>query len=141
MTGLDTFDSSVQKSDTWLKELRDDLHLSSRHQAYSTLRVVLHVLRDRLTVEESADLGAQLPLVIKGIYYDEYKPSKMPEKIRDKDDFLTRIKDHFRDGVDPEQAARSVFKVIKHRVTEGEIKDVENMMPPELRELWEEEQR
>ncbi len=138
MTGLDTFDSSVQKSDTWLKELKEDLHLQSRHQAYSTLRAVLHVLRDRLTIDESADLGAQLPLVIRGIYYDEYKPSRMPVKIRDKKEFLMRIKEHFRDGVDPEQAAKSVFKVMKHKVTDGEIRDVENMMPPEVKELWEE---
>jgi uncharacterized protein (DUF2267 family) len=31
---------------------------------------------------------------------------------------------------------RAVFKVLKHKVTEGEIKDVKDMMPDELKELW-----
>jgi len=138
MTGLDTFDTSVQKSDKWLNEVKEELHLQNRHQAYTALRAVLQTLRDRLTVDESANLGAQLPLVIRGIYYESYKPSRLPVKIRDKEEFLARIKDHFRDGVDPETAARKVFKVIRHKVTDGEIQDVRQMMPPELKELWEE---
>lgn len=30
----------------------------------------LHALQDRLTVQEGADLAAQLPLLVKGIFYD-----------------------------------------------------------------------
>jgi uncharacterized protein (DUF2267 family) len=31
---------------------------------------VLHALRDRLTVEEASDLAAQLPMLIRGLYYE-----------------------------------------------------------------------
>lgn len=139
MTGLDTFDTSVQKSDLWLKDVMEKLHWDSRHQAYQALRTVLHLLRDRLTVEEAADLGAQLPMVIRGIYYDEWKPSRSPSKIRSKEKFLERVLQDFKgyQDIDAEQLTRAVFQVIRSRVTEGEIEDVEGMLPEDLRELWE----
>ncbi|MFP4418535.1 MAG: DUF2267 domain-containing protein [Chitinivibrionales bacterium] len=138
MTGLDTFDTSVQKSDVWLKEIMHKLHWDSRHQAYQALRTVLHILRDRLTIDEAADLGAQLPMVIRGIYYDEWKPSRSPSKIRSRDQFLEKVHQDFKgyQDIDAEELTRAVFQVIRSRVTEGEIEDVEGMLPEELRELW-----
>ena len=61
-SGLAVFDTTLQKTNAWLKEVMDELGSSDRHQAYLALRAVLHALRDRLTVEEVAQLGAQLPM-------------------------------------------------------------------------------
>lgn len=137
-TGLETFDTAVQKADLWLKEIMEELNIDSRRIAYMSLRAVLHALRDRLLVDEAVDLGAQLPLLIKGIYYDEWNPSSTPVKDRHIDDFLTHIKERYRaDGqVDMEKTARAVFSVLKKRITEGELKDVKGMMPHELKVLW-----
>lgn len=138
-TGLETFDTAVQKADLWLKEIMEELNTDSRRIAYMSLRAVLHTLRDRLLLEEAVDLGAQLPLLIKGIYYDEWKPSVTPVKDRHIDDFLAHIKEKYRaDGlVDMEKTARAVFTVLKRKITEGEIKDVKGMLPDELKTLWE----
>jgi len=137
-TGLETFDTAVQKADIWLKEIMEELNIDSRKIAYMSLRSVLHALRDRLLVDEAVDLGAQLPLLIKGIYYDDWNPSSTPVKDRHTEDFLAHIKERYRaDGqVNMEKIARAVFTVLKRRVTEGEIKDVKGMMPHELKELW-----
>ncbi len=137
-TGLESFDTAVQKADLWLKEIMEELNTDSRRIAYMSLRAVLHTLRDRLLVDEAVDLGAQLPLLIKGIYYDEWKPSSTPVKDRHIDDFLARIKERYRaDGlVDIEKTTRAVFTVLKRKITEGEINDVKGMMPDELKTLW-----
>ena len=69
-TGLDVFDRTVQAANLWLKELMDALGWDDRHKAYQGLRTTLHALRDRLTLEEMAQLGAQVPLLIRGVYYE-----------------------------------------------------------------------
>jgi uncharacterized protein (DUF2267 family) len=95
-------------------------------------------LRDRLTVEEVAQLGAQLPMLIRGFYYEGWDPTHKPLKIRDKEEFIDRIEQELRGGgpVDAERVARAVFALLAERVTAGEIEDVKHVLPAEIRELW-----
>ncbi|MDB6068505.1 MAG: hypothetical protein JWR26_4713 [Pedosphaera sp.] len=137
-TGLGVFDTTVQKTNLWLKDLMEVLGWEQKQKAYDALRAVLHALRDRLTVDEAAQLGAQLPMLIRGIYYEGWDPNYKPERVRHKDQFLARIRQQFRgdDSIDPEQIARAVFTVLENRVSDGEIQDVESVLPAELKELW-----
>lgn len=137
-TGLSVFDTTVQKTNRWLKELMELLGWDQKQRAYDALRAVLHALRDRLTVHEAAQLGAQLPMLIRGIYYEGWDPALKPERTRHKEDFLAGIERQFRgdDLVDPEQVARAVFTVLEGHISEGEIQDIEAILPAELRELW-----
>jgi uncharacterized protein (DUF2267 family) len=143
MTGLDVFDTTIHKTNIWLKEIMDELAIDQRHQAYQALRGTLQALRDRLTVEEATHLGAQFPMLISGIYYERWEPEGKPERIRHKEEFLERIGEAFgwQSNMDPEQAARAVFNVLARRITEGEIEDITGMLPQELRELWPREVR
>ena len=138
MTGLDVFDRTIHKTNNWLNELMEALGWHDRHKAYLALRVTLHALRDRLTVEEVAQLGAQLPMLIRGFYYEGWDPTGKPLKERHKEEFLARIAEQFSgdDQADAKQVARAVFSVLSDRVTEGEIEDVKHVLPAELRELW-----
>jgi uncharacterized protein (DUF2267 family) len=68
--GVEVFDSTLQKTSQWLNDLMMDMGWQDRQMAYSTLRAVLHTLRDRLTADEAVDLGAQLPMLIRGFYED-----------------------------------------------------------------------
>ena len=138
MTGLDVFDRTVHKTNNWLNELMEVLGWQDRHKAYLALRVTLHTLRDRLTVEEVAQLAAQLPMLIRGFYYEGWDPTGKPLKERSKEEFLARIEEYFGgdDPVDPEQVARAVFTVLSNRVTEGEIEDVKHVLPAEIEDLW-----
>src|SRR5919204_6184474 len=76
-TGLDVFDKTLQTTNIWLNEIMDDLG-PDRKIAYRALRAVLHALRDRLTVDEAAQLGAQLPLMIRGLFFDMWHPAGKP---------------------------------------------------------------
>ena len=138
MTGLDVFDTTVHKTHAWLHDIMQELGWQDRHKAYLALRTTLHALRDRLSVEETAQLGAQLPMLIRGLYYEGWNPTGKPEKVRHKTAFLAPIRDHFRDDwqVDPEEVARAVLKVLTQHVSEGEIADIKHCLPTELRALW-----
>ena len=137
-TGLSVFDATLQKTHTWLKDLMGMLGWDDKQKAYGALRAVLHALRDRLTVEEVAQLGAQMPMLIRGIYYEGWDPTGKPVRQRHKDQFLARIEEQLKrnDDIDPEKIARAVFTVLANRISEGEIEDIEHVLPVELRELW-----
>jgi uncharacterized protein (DUF2267 family) len=133
----ESFDSTVQKSQIWLKEIQEMAGLENEHQALLALRAVLHSLRDRLTVNEAVDVAAQLPMLIRGLYYEGWTPSGKPIKERHKEQFLDNVRSFFTKNpdVDAELISRAVFKYLSMRITAGEIADIRQMMPPELREL------
>ena len=135
--GLDVFDRTLQKTYGWLADLMQLLAMNDRRVAYQALRATLHALRDRLTVEEVAQFSAQLPMLVRGFYYEGWDPTAKPLKIRNKEAFLAYIASEFvNDDIDPEQAARAVFTLLSQRMTKGEIEDVKHIVPAELRALW-----
>lgn len=138
-TAHDLFDGTLQKTQIWLNDVMDELDWQEHpHKAYLALRTVLHALRDRLTVEEAVQLGAQLPMLVRGFYYEGWTLKHKPRKERHKEDFLDHIKDAFKRDVTvrPESIARAVFKVLARHTSEGEIDDVKQILPKPLHELW-----
>ena len=136
-TGLEVFDETVQQTNIWLKEVMEELG-PDRKRAYRATRAVLHALRDRLVVEEAAHLGAQLPLLVRGIYYEGGKPSAVPTKERTAEEFLEKISDELHDvrPINAQKAAEAVFRVLSQHVTQGEIDDVKGMLPESIRKVW-----
>jgi uncharacterized protein (DUF2267 family) len=137
-TKLDVVDTTVQKTRQWLNEIMTDLGEGDQHLAYGALRAVLHALRDRLTVAEAAQLGAQLPMLVRGLYYDGWSPRAKPAKTH-KAEFLDAIRGQFPadpSRPSPEMLARSVLKVLARHVSAGEVRDVQSILPKELRDLW-----
>ena len=65
---------SAAKASIWLKDVASELGDGDRQYAYRVLRAVLHVLRDRLTIDAAAKLAAPLPTLIRGIYYEDWDP-------------------------------------------------------------------
>lgn len=103
----------------------------------AVLRAVLHHLRDRLTIEEAVDLGAQLPTLVRGIYYEEWQPHKRASRTRLKQKFVHQVADkNFPNAVPSERAIRDVFALLAHHCDLGEISDVIGQLPGELKELW-----
>ncbi|HWP47581.1 MAG TPA: DUF2267 domain-containing protein [Candidatus Limnocylindrales bacterium] len=137
-TGLEAFDTTVQKTHTWLMDIMKELRWEDQHKAYLALRATLHTLRDRLTVEEAVQLGAQLPMLIRGFYYEGWNLKGKPFKDQHKEEFLDHIHEYFKHdpNVNPEQIARAVFKVLTKRISEGELKDIQSLLPKELCALW-----
>ena len=137
-TGLEVFDKTAQTTNAWLKEIMEATGLD-RRRAYHVLTAVLHALRDRPTVDEVAQLGAQLPILVRGLYYDRWHhPAGKPDRLRHKEEFLATVAaelDHI-GQIDPEDASRAVFAVLERHIAPGEIEDVKAMLPTHLRELW-----
>jgi uncharacterized protein (DUF2267 family) len=137
-TTVELFAETIEKTGRWIDDLMNEARTSDPRQAYSILRAVLHVLRDRLTVDEAVNLGAQLPVLIRGFYYDGWRPEGRPTKYRHKNEFLNQVAAAYKGlpVIEQESAARAVFRVLSRHVTDGEIRHVRDQLPPELRDLW-----
>lgn len=135
---ISVFDTTLEKTNIWLRNVMAEMEGEDRQEAYLALRGVLHALRDRLQVNEAVQLGAQLPMLVRGFYYEGWRPSATPRRERHRGQFLEHVREAFpRDAdIDSERVTRAVFAVLARRVSEGEIEDVTGMLPGELRDLW-----
>lgn len=135
---IEALNGTVEKTHLWLKELADKGPFWGEEQAYTALRAVLHALRDRLTVEQAAHLGAQLPLLVRGIFYEGWRPARTPVRVRTEGDFLANVADELGNNteVDPAVAVRAVFKLLTLRIGRGEIGKVIGALPAPLKALW-----
>lgn len=136
--GLAVFDHTVQETNAWLSEIAEEMGQRDRQMAYHALRGVLFTVRDRLTVDEALDLSAQLPMLLRGLYFEGYKPADKPLKIRDRDVFLERVNKELQAGgyADPAAATAAVFKVMEERLTDGLNNHVRDMLPEEISSMW-----
>ena len=115
---LDVLDRSVEKANIWINDVATELGTTDRHEAYRALRAFLHVLRDRLPVAETAQLSAQLPLLVRGVFYENWRPAGTPAHYRDPHEFLERV-------------ARVLF----FHVSAGELDAVGKALPDGIRRL------
>jgi uncharacterized protein (DUF2267 family) len=132
------FAKSLEAAQRWIHDLMEDLAVRDPQVAYRVLRGTLHALRDRLQPEEAVDLAAQLPTLIRGIYYEGWRPSATPQRQRTRHDFLGRVSEELVPQTDPvpEEAVRAMFRLLAARVSSGEISDVVGMLPEAVRQLW-----
>ena len=138
-SGLESLEHTLQLTHIWINELEERLGWeNSKSRAYRLLKATLQVLRDSLPLNEMAHFGAQLPALLRGAYYEQWRPALAPRKKRTKDEFLARVDEAFtRDPLpDTEQAIMAVFELLSKKVTSGEIKDVRHALPGEIRTLW-----
>ncbi len=140
-TGLRNLDSAIQKFNIWLKELDEKLHWQQRQKSYKALRVTLHAVRDHLTINQCAHFSAQLPMVIRGMYYEGWVPSRVPVKERKLQQFYDRIRDGYDqapggDAVDPGRISTAVFELLNEHISAGEIADIRSELPGSIRKLW-----
>jgi len=137
---LGILDRSVQKTNVWLRDINYELSWFTFQRGYIALRAVLHALRDRLSTPEIAQLGAQLPIFIRGIYYEGWNPAKTPIKSRGKELFFRQVRAEFKHtrnpDIDPEEVSSAIFRVLAKHVSKGELDQVRALLPRELRELW-----
>ncbi len=138
MTGLSSIDHAVHATNEWLIEIDEQLEWADRQRAYRLLRAVLQALRDLLIVDEAAQLGAQLPVLIRGIYYEGWHPAGVPAKKRSKADFVARVEKAFKtDPIDDvEEAITAVFRLLNRHIASGEVEDVRHALRKGLRNIW-----
>jgi uncharacterized protein (DUF2267 family) len=136
--GLDVIDRTVQATNIWLGELDTRVGWENRPRSWRLLSETLHALRDWLTVNEAAQLGAQMPILIRGLYYHGWNPARVPVRQRSLASFQERIAKAFAPDTleDPREAITCVFEVMSWHISKGEIADVKRALPEDLRVLW-----
>ena len=133
--GFSSFKTTEDKTNRLLHEIEEAYGWprERRNWSYAALRAVLHTMRDRLTVDETAQLGAQLPMLVRGIFYAEWDPSKVPMKLN-KEEFMQRIRERFPYQIegDIEQLEYTVLQAVRRYISDGEWDDVKSAMPKDL---------
>ncbi|NJP34579.1 DUF2267 domain-containing protein [Micromonospora thermarum] len=129
-------DASTEKTNLILKGIEKEYGWpkEQRNQSYCALRTTLHLLRDRLPVQESVEFAAQLPLVLRGIYFDGWKPMDVPVKLN-RDDFLLEFRKQFTYDMEgtPQHLIQVVLNSLRQHVTSpGQWDDVMDNMPKDL---------
>lgn len=134
---LSTFEHTIEITHVWLNDLLERLAWQDQHRAYRAMRAVLHALRDRLSVSDASHLAAQLPMLVRGFYYEGYHPADKPLRERTKAEFLAHIKREFLDeGFDIERVTRAALNVLSKHITPGEADKIKKILPEDIRSLW-----
>lgn len=136
-SAIAVFDNTARTTHLWLNETSEEIGLDDQ-QSWRVTAAVLRAIRDRVPVELAAHLESQLPLLVRGAYYDQFRPSAMPRHIRSLDEFLLLIAEELKFGgpVDTKDAARAVFNVLSRHLTAGQIGEVREALPEEVRAIW-----
>jgi uncharacterized protein (DUF2267 family) len=137
-TDIAALDHTIQLTNVWMKQLATDHHLGSKHNAYVALRAALHALRDRLVPETAVHLGAQLPILVRGIYYEGWHIGECPRSDRQVDDFLVHVAAELpptfqRDALG---VTKAVFDLLWKELDPGETAKIIDSLPVPLRSLW-----
>ncbi|MCH8686045.1 DUF2267 domain-containing protein [Pedomonas mirosovicensis] len=136
-TGLDVFDKTLQTTHIWLNDIGEIVG-PDKQRCYHALRAVLTTLRDRLTVDQSAHLAAELPILVRGVFYDGYRPSDAPSAIRSQDEFVSVVAQRFGNigPVSPRTSSIAVFKTLQRHLPQPMIEKVKGSLPQEIRVLF-----
>jgi uncharacterized protein (DUF2267 family) len=134
-TGLDVIDKTVHETNRWLKIVMEELPTADRRVAFTVLRATLHTLRDRLGPENAVHLGAQLPMLLRGAYYENWRLSESTSRERHLDQLFEHIRKELPREVDvtPQRAARAGFAALAESIDPDEVVKIIRILPPELR--------
>jgi uncharacterized protein (DUF2267 family) len=135
---INEFQTAVPAVEEWLQDLQQRLQWQDRAKVYQAFLVTLHALRDSLPREEAIYVGAQLPPLLRGLYYEGWHPSGRVATARSRSAFLERIQDgvHRDPGIDAEQVGHAVFSLLADRLPAGELEEARAATPEALRMFW-----
>lgn len=128
------FDKQVHEANEWIKDIEDNMGVNDPRTAYHALRGVLFALRDRIHVNEAFDFSSQLPNLIRGMYFEGYKPKGKPDEYMTNDEFLKRVENEMNEApdFDTSKAVACVMKTLRGRMSEGQIQHVMDNLPKDL---------
>ena len=134
----DVLTSSSQAVSAWLREIQELSDSDDPKLAFHALRATLHALRDRIPLENSAKFAAQLPTLLRGVYFENWQPGRTPKEVRNREDFLEMVRDEYAypKDADLEYMTTAVFETINHQVTPDLVRKTRHLLNAELQELW-----
>ena len=138
MSAHHRFDHAIHEGNLWLRKIEERLQVEGEGQAYEALRATLHALRDRLMPEDAVHLSAQLPIVVRGLYFEGWKMSRTPTADDNIEQFCERVEAELPDNfpVDSRTVVAGVFDLLWTMLDVGETAKVIDRLPHALRTLW-----
>ncbi len=133
-----SFEKYTTETERWINEVGIYLKNTDRKDwAWNALRGVLHALRDRIPPEEVFQFSAQLPMLIRGLFFTGYNINNKPEKFH-LNGFTDRIEDALGPAaeIEAEVAFKAVLMVLYGHISEGELQDIHATLPKDIRKLW-----
>lgn len=134
--GVHVFSTTLEKSNKWVKDLMNILDWEDEEKTYLALKATLQPLRDRLTLKETAHLSSQLPMILRGMFLEGWRPDDQPVKY-DKDEYLNLAKKYFQNdpALDIEKVVKGVFSLLAKKISDGEIEDIKGILPKDMKGL------
>jgi uncharacterized protein (DUF2267 family) len=134
-TGVSHLDYSIDKANVWLGEIAKEFGTDDRRLAYRVLRAWLHALRDRLPSTVAAHFAAQLPELLRGVFYEGWNPSRVPIKY-DRTEYVRRfVRDANVHDSEVSHASSLVARVARRHMTEGVLDEVLHTLPADMRQI------
>lgn len=125
-TGVDVIERNMQILNLLLDSLSDKLGGISRQDGWERLRAVLHTLRDRLPTDEAVKLASQFPVVVRGAYYENWKPTQTPVKFKSAEEYAERVTAILNRNteVDATETIQAVMSALEEHVDPGILEKV-----------------
>lgn len=138
MTSIRDLDAALPAVEDWITHLMQRLEWHDREKVYLALLATLHALRDCLPRDEAVYLGAHLPPLLRGLYYEGWHPTGRAFQVKSRSVFLERIHEgvHREPGIDAERVAHAVFALVAERLPPAELEDAKAVTPRTLRVFW-----
>jgi uncharacterized protein (DUF2267 family) len=138
MTAIQDLENAVPEVEVWLEDLKQRLCWHEREKVYLALLAALHALRDCLPRDEAAYVGVQLPVLLRGLYFEGWHPAARVARAKTRIGFVERIQEgvHRDPGIDAEEVASAVFALLADRLLAGELEDAKAATPHDLRMFW-----
>lgn len=137
-TTVDAFESTLRTSYEWLRTFGDELGQTHAQLSYRCFRAALHAIRDRLPAGEAASLAAQLPILLRGVFYEGWHPTAAPHRVHRPQELYEAVGRELDGGLaaSPSEVMRAAFATLNARMDPGEIRKARHLLPGELRGLW-----
>jgi uncharacterized protein (DUF2267 family) len=78
-------------------------------------------------------IGQRLPLLVRGLYYDQWEPEKKPDKTRSLDEFLQHVGEQLKNirPVNVQDGTRAVLHILSRHHDRGQMVKVRDALPEE----------
>jgi len=139
---LNALDKAIQHTNEWLERLMEIGSFSSRENAWIALRGVLWTLRDRLDPGEACHIASHMPLLVRGMYYEGFKPTGERDTARTPQKFKQSVIEHLpvpnpaQVTFDIDAAITAVLKLVDEKIDKGEVEQVREMLPKDVRRRY-----
>jgi uncharacterized protein (DUF2267 family) len=138
MDDVKKIEKEIQILHIWIKEISYNANWDQASFSLAALRAVLQELRDHLALKDLAHLSAQLPIIIRGIFFENWTPPKSSKSTYEHYLFLKNIEERLNryPHIEAKSAVSAVFKTLAKHISHGEKEKMRKILPESIEVWW-----